>query len=429
MTHYCVESLQAFFGNICDEINIKSKYLKALRDERDNADSDKGSLTPLQLNAFKNLLDEEWKQKRGAYKIFKLYSKEGVEILEQDLIFIRPKDVIYLDLCSNDFNYGQILDQFKVLEKIGQGGFGSVYRIREKHSGKFYAMKTIQTDSYLNKASKIEELFREQNTLKQLDHKHIIRLHHAFQVKDNICLIMDLAVGGEFQQYLINKPHRRVDEKEGRHFMYQIWRAISFWHSKGIIHRDLKPENILVDYASDERDQDILFDNPLEDQEPYQDVILKITDFGISGIKRSGNIGELSTAGTCKFMAPEIHTGSDTSATKALDIWALGVILYLIIFAEHPFYEKPKEKWIKNIIEKKVKFPSGIPVSSELKDLIKSMLCKDPKRRIDMFRILNHPWFEIVENVIKVEPLDKSVLTEDKKYDTKLKGTQILKFI
>lgn len=82
----------------------------------------------------------------------------------------------------------------------------------------------------------------------------------------------------------------------------------------------------------------------MEDQEPYQDVILKITDFGISGIKRSGNIGELSTAGTCKFMAPEIHTGSDTSATKALDIWALGVILYLIIFAEHPFYEKPKEK-------------------------------------------------------------------------------------
>lgn len=79
-----------------------------------------------------------------------------------------------------------------------------------------------------------------------------------------------------------------------------------------------------------------------------------------------------------------------------------------------------------------MKFPSGIPVSSELKDLIKSMLCKDPKRRIDMFRILNHPWFEIVENVenvIKVEPLDESVLTQDKKYDTKLKGTQILKFI
>jgi serine/threonine protein kinase len=117
-----------------------------------------------------------------------------------------PKDVLYLDLNANDFNYGQILDQFEILEKIGQGGFGSVFRIREKLTNKIYAMKTINTDSYLNKANKIEELFREQKALKQLDHRHIIRLHHAFQVKDDICLIMDYAAGGEFEKYLINKP-------------------------------------------------------------------------------------------------------------------------------------------------------------------------------------------------------------------------------
>jgi protein-serine/threonine kinase len=88
----------------------------------------------------------------------------------------------------------------------------------------------------------------------------------------------------------------------------------------------------------------MLFDNIQEDQEPYEDVVLKVTDFGIAGIKRDGAKGEYSNAGTAKFMAPELHTGSDTSATKALDIWALGIILYLIIFGEHPFYDKPREK-------------------------------------------------------------------------------------
>lgn len=76
-----------------------------------------------------------------------------------------------------------------------------------KDTGKTYAMKTIQVEEYFNKANKIEELFREQNTLKKLDHRHIIRLRHAFQVGEEICLIMEYAAGGEFEKYLVSKPH------------------------------------------------------------------------------------------------------------------------------------------------------------------------------------------------------------------------------
>lgn len=117
---------------------------------------------------------------------FKVYSKEGVELNQEDLFFIRQNDVLYLELEGKNFNYGQILDQFQVLQKIGQGGFGAVYKVSNKMTSKIYAMKTLKVEEYINKASKIEELFREQKTLKQLDHHHIIRLHHAFQVGEEI---------------------------------------------------------------------------------------------------------------------------------------------------------------------------------------------------------------------------------------------------
>ena len=131
---------------------------------------------------------------------FKLYSKEGVELNQDDLFFIRNGDVLYLDLEAKEFNYGQIFDQFKILEKLGQGGFGSVYKVLSNENNKIYAMKTMKIDEYITKANKIEELFREQKLLMQLDHHNIIRLHHAFQVGDDIWLIMDYASGGEFEK-------------------------------------------------------------------------------------------------------------------------------------------------------------------------------------------------------------------------------------
>ena len=249
-------------------------------------------------------------------------------------------------------------------------------------------MKTLKVEEYISKANKIEELFREQKTLKQLDHHHIIRLHHAFQVGEDIWLIMDYASGGEFEQYLWDKPDWRVSEKEWRFLISQIWRAVSFCHQKGIIHRDLKPENILVTYASEERDNDIFLDNLMLNSEPYENIVLKVSDFGIAGIKRTGEKGEESNAGTAKFMAPELHTGQDYSASKALDIWAIGVILYMMIFGYHPFHVKDREQTIKNIIEKKVRFPSDVWVTNELKDLICKMLNKDPNTRINMFNTI-----------------------------------------
>lgn len=120
---------------------------------------------------------------------------------------------------------------------------------------------------------------------------------------------------------------------------------------------------------------------------------MKITDFGIAGVKRAGSKGEQSSAGTVKFMAPELRSGNDISATKALDIWSLGIILFMIVFGEHPFSKKLKGKTTFTDNKFKLNF-SSVKVTLEFKDLIRNMLDKDPEKRIRMFGILNHKWFE-----------------------------------
>jgi len=107
-------------------------------------------------------LGKDWLPTPDLLSSFRVFSHEGIEIHEEDLFYIRSNDILYLELNKNEFNYGQILDQFKILKKIGQGGFGKVYKIEDRHSGKIYAMKTIKTETYFNRADKIENLFREQ---------------------------------------------------------------------------------------------------------------------------------------------------------------------------------------------------------------------------------------------------------------------------
>ena len=156
-------------------------------------------------------------------------------------------------------------------------------------------------------------------------------------------------------------------------------------------------------------------ENSPDSETTYENIILKVVDFGIAGMKQGGRTGEKSTAGTTVFMAPEVLNETDTSATKALDIWAVGIILYLMVFGYHPFKTKDKDQTLKNILEMRVKFPPEVACTPECKDLIRNMLMKNPKRRISMFKILNHRWFELEKDYIL-----------NYKEETELVGTYLL---
>lgn len=130
------------------------------------------------------------------------YYKDGIEVTEYDLIFL-GKETLCFSHKGEDFKYKQILDMYKTIEKIGQGGFGKVYLCEEKATGNKVAIKHIDTTYFLSRADQVKEIFRESQTLAVLQHRNIIGLKRTFLHNNNIVLIMEYAPGGELKKYVI----------------------------------------------------------------------------------------------------------------------------------------------------------------------------------------------------------------------------------
>lgn len=147
-----------------------------------------------------------------------------------------------------------------------------------------------------------------------LNHKNIIKLYQAFVLKNEVVLIMEYADGGELVEYV--EEQKGLPEGEARGLIKQVIAAIEDCHQQGIIHRDLKLENVLFESKAKTR--------------------IKVVDFGISGMCK-GNIHEKNDAGTLRYMPPEVLQGKITTASPSLDVWAIGVMLYCMMFQKFPF--------------------------------------------------------------------------------------------
>ena len=147
-----------------------------------------------------------------------------------------------------------------------------------------------------------------------LNHKNIIKLYQAFVVKNEAILIMEYADGGELIGYVEEK--HGLSEVETRNLVKQLVAALDCCHEQGVIHRDLKLENVLFESKARQR--------------------IKVVDFGISGMCK-GNIHEKNDAGTLRYMAPEVLLSYHTTANPAIDIWAVGIMMYCMVFETFPF--------------------------------------------------------------------------------------------
>jgi calcium-dependent protein kinase len=181
---------------------------------------------------------------------------------------------------------------------------------------------------------------------------------------------MDFAHGGELSNYLGEK--NILSEFECKRIFKQLHDSVNYIHTRNVIHRDLKPNNILF-----------------LDKE-HQNLVL--IDFGISGYN-SGNIKETIKAGTTKFLAPELAAGFTYSSTPKVDIWALGVILFLMLFGCFPFEGTKECDIINKIIKENHRFPSHISISKSGYDLINALLEKNHQLRIDMNSQLFEEWY------------------------------------
>ena len=263
-----------------------------------------------------------------------------------------------------------VKNHYEIIKKLGEGSYGKTYKVKNKDSSDIRAMK--QMDKV--KIPDMNLFKNEINIMSILDHPNIIKLYEIFEDEKYFYLIIEYCEGGELLHRIRerNEKGNPFKEKEIAEIFKEIISAISYCHDNNVVHRDLKLENIL-------------FLNKNENSE------IKIIDFGVSTIleKKENKIKKLnSKIGTVYYMSPEILKGS---YTELCDIWACGVILYIMVFGFPPFNGNNDKEIYESIKKGKIEFPNKI--SKNLKDLFNHMLCSE-KTRFNAKQVLDHIWIK-----------------------------------
>ena len=262
---------------------------------------------------------------------------------------------------------GRATDNYNILEKIGDGGFGYVKLATHINSNTKRAIKSLR----LSQSIDISKLMEEVNILKSLDHPNIVKVFEVIQDNAFLNIVMEYCSGGELFEKI--KRTRGFSENIAAKYMLNIVAAVQYCHSAGIVHRDLKPENILFEDKS-------------------EDARLKIIDFGTS---QHFNPDEKMKRfiGTSYYIAPEVI---DKNYDQKCDVWSLGVILYIMLCGYPPFYAKNDADIYEKIKRLPVSFKGDawISVSDEAKVLIQKMLRKAPSSRISIGEVYLDPWIQ-----------------------------------
>jgi calcium-dependent protein kinase len=258
---------------------------------------------------------------------------------------------------------------YRFIKELGHGSFGKVYRCQRISTGDFYACKKFDKKLIKNK----KRLKTEINLLRATDHPNIIKLYEAFEDKNYLYLIMEECTGGElFLRLVMNaKNNKLYTEKDAAKIMKQILEAVNYLHCHGVCHRDLKPENILLS-SKDDFSQ------------------LKLIDFSLSQILNTTDDIMKGQVGTLYYMAPEVILGN---YNEKCDVWSCGVILYILLSGNPPFFSKSEEKLKQKICKMKYNFdlPQFSKISQDAKNLIRQIFV-DRDNRPTIADVLNSTW-------------------------------------
>ena len=309
-------------------------------------------------------------------EIHTLYNEKEIPIDETDIQYLKQDEIIFFTFDASSFKSSNHYNQYQFIRWIKSGGYGQVFLSKHVYTNKEYAIKQIDTSEFSNED--LYNISRENLILRSMVHKNVIRCYNSFAHENKFYTVMDFAEGGELTYLLKDKG--ALSEEEAKKIFKQIYEAVCYIHSRNIIHRDLKPNNIL--FLDKERTH------------------IVIIDFGISGMS-NGNQKEKIKAGTTRFLPPEIVGGEEFSSSQKLDIWALGVILFLMVEGCYPFNGKNTKEIILAILKENIEFNKKIKISNALKNLIGGMLEKNHRFRIDDDSDLFNKWFNYSPPVIQ----------------------------
>ncbi|KAF7905597.1 uncharacterized protein EAF01_006118 [Botrytis porri] len=270
----------------------------------------------------------------------------------------------------------KFLQKYLLLEKLGSGHYATVYLCVEKATGQRFAVKVFTRKPGIGEKQRIEGLQQEIAILMGVSHPNILCLKDTFDEPGATYLVLELAAEGELFNWIVKKG--KLTEQDTRKVFVQLLEGLKYLHERGIVHRDIKPENILM---TDE------------------DLHVKLADFGLSKI-----IGEASftttLCGTPSYVAPEIlQDNNHRRYTRAVDIWSLGVVLYICLCGFPPFSDELYSRDNPYDLKAQIKlgrfdYPSPYwdNIGDPALDLIDHMLTVDPEQRYTVDECLAHPW-------------------------------------
>ncbi|XP_060875638.1 calcium/calmodulin-dependent protein kinase type II alpha chain isoform X6 [Metopolophium dirhodum] len=267
-------------------------------------------------------------------------------------------------------------DNYELKEELGKGAFSVVRKCIQKHTGLEFAAKIINTKKL--SARDFQKLEREARICRKLQHPNIVRLHDSIQEELFHYLVFDLVTGGELFEDIVAREF--YSEADASHCIQQILESVNHCHTNGVVHRDLKPENLLL--AS-----------------KVKGAAVKLADFGLAIEVQGEQQAWFGFAGTPGYLSPEVLKKEPYG--KPVDIWACGVILYILLVGYPPFWDEDQHRLYAQIKAGAYDYPSPEwdTVTPDAKNLINQMLTVNPAKRVTADAALKHPWICYREKV------------------------------
>ncbi|XP_049959323.1 serine/threonine-protein kinase PLK4 [Schistocerca serialis cubense] len=265
--------------------------------------------------------------------------------------------------------FGQRIEDYEVFNLLGKGGFASVYRAHCLRNGREVAIKMIDKKK-MKAAGMISRVQQEVNIHSKLKHPSILELHTYFEDEKFVYLVLELCHHGELQKYLKNNS-KILSEKEAAYIIRQVVEGLLYLHSFGILHRDMSLANLLLN----------------------ADMHVKIADFGLATQLTRPDEKHMTMCGTPNYISPEVATRS--SHGMEADVWGVGCMLYTLLVGKPPFDTAAVKSTLTRVVMSNYEMPFNI--SAEARNIIDSMLKKNPKDRISLHDVLDHPFMKQTE--------------------------------
>ena len=340
-------------------------------------------------------------------------SKEQ-EILDKKIIELVPGEPILNDVQKRLFilsptvelGFERECNKYDFINEnkkpIGKGAFGEVWKVTHENSKKVYCVKILsKRDIFEQKL--INQINKEISIMYNINHPYSVKLVNHFEDNEKLYLIMELAPNGNLYNLIQNNIKEKVKNMALiKKLIVQSIEIIKYLHSKNIVYRDIKPENLLLD----------------------NDYNIKLCDYGWATYFTPGKFLTVY-CGTPEYVSPEVI--KKYPYNEKVDIWGLGVLIFELVFGYAPFSSTFNEERFNNIKAGKINWPKDLGDEyKDLKDLIEKILRVDPKERISLDEIENHPWLRETYLNMKVKKKTNETFEMNQMTQTELYKTNIM---